>query len=1001
MPRDKRRPSADPLKWGRDEKLRLLAHIEAEEAAEKSRELESKGWRAWYSAIFGDEFVSNLAPHHEEAIAWHWQTVLIKRAGLNPSPNAYFAVWPRGHRKSDLIRHIAIADACLLGSGYCLYVSSSRGKVHEHALSVERLIQGDGVKEYYPKLAEVDKTLAGTQRSWTSDRMISASGYTYHFVGLKEGVAGANVDGVRPSLVVIDDADEREDSALISEQRLKVLTRAILATRQRNTVYFSAQNYISRYGVIYRIHTGKVAALSNRVHTQPIPAFYDLVTEFKTINGQPRDIIVSGTPSWPWYDLEAGQAEIDDIGLSAFLIECQHDVDVDKAGQILPEWNEDVHVITWSEFESLFGVRDIPQHWRKYCGWDWGSTTGHDCAVSWLAVAAQNSPMPGAVFFYQLMSFPPSILTGQVCRRILTYLLEDLQKDPRNYIELDFLERATGNPADPLAMSARTKIIDYLASREDFCMYHASHEAKAVRDVARIIYGLPFSACNPRKSGGVEQWRQHLRVDYNEPHPFRADAKGRSRFYMIVADDELTVPRTDEGMKLARIEFPEWRWRPSQLTAKGYVDEAPLKQYDNVPNCLTQDTLVHTAVGCKQISEIKAGEFVWTRAGLKQVLVSGMTGVAPVWTVNLSSGAVVRGTAEHPFWTTGGWKLLRELAVGDTLYTWQEKLNRNRSVLSLGECVSTATQMLNSGATATTINPISGIVRRAMERYTKKFGRLLMGQFLRDTASTIRMRIHRITNSPIWSALRDQRIPVCIVEAALLLNGWPRLGRPVSPTGNLSRFQETVTTVESCTIPSRDIADFVPCCAHLALSEEFHWTEKLFTPVCSVAKKLRGLVSTELNTVVIPVGTVGRKAIVRLRKYARFAAQNLLHFAHSRNAAAPVVVRSVVEPTTCEPVYNLEVEDQPEFFANGVLVHNSIMMLMVHFRMAAAPLTAAEQFEASIPVESRYSSLLANSPFEAGLLPEQELQLIMARAHARKTSSSQIAHFDEYGDPVR
>ena len=612
MPARKRAPTSDPRSWDRADKLRLLAQFEAEDAAERSAELESQGWRVWYATIFGDEFVSNLADHHVEAIEWHWQSMIVKRAGLLPSPNAYFAVWPRGHRKSDLIRHIVVADACILGSGYCLYVSSSRGKVHEHALSIERLIQSDGVRQYYPKLAEVDKSLTGTQRSWTADRMISASGYTFHFVGLKEGVAGANVDGVRPSIVVLDDADEREDSPLISEQRLKVLTRAILATRQRNTVYFSAQNYISRHGVVYQIHTGKVAALSNRVHTKPIPAFYDLVTEFRTIDGQPRDIILSGTPSWPWYDITAGQREIDDIGLSAFNVEMQHLVDEDKAGAILPDYSEAVHVIPWSAFNEIYGLeasnRDVPQHWRRFCGYDHGSSEGHETAVSWLGVAGMNGPLPGTIFFYKLMSGKIGDIAGGMAHRILNYVVAPLQASPDTYLDLGLLDRATADMGDALAAGVRSKITAYLSNHPEFAMFHASHEQKALRDVLRMIYSLPFQACRPKRMDGIEQWKQYMRPDMNEPHPFKPGEHGLCKFYMIVDDDQMTKGRDDAGLAMARMELPEWRWRQQIMTVNGIMDERPQKLFDNVANSI-QMVLMHfslTATPLTHAEQIEA-----------------------------------------------------------------------------------------------------------------------------------------------------------------------------------------------------------------------------------------------------------------------------------------------------------------------------------------------------------------------------------------------------------
>jgi hypothetical protein len=596
MPAKKKRVVDNPLRWNRDDKLKLLRQYEAEEAAERATALESKGWRVWYGTIFGEEFVTNLAPHHEEALEWHWQTVLAKRAGLIPTPNSYFAVLPRGHRKSDLIRHIAVADACLLRKGYCLYVSSSRGKVHEHALSIEALIHSPGVVAYYPQMAKVDKTVVGQQRSWTADRMISEIGYTWHFVGLKEGVAGANVDNVRPSLVVLDDVDERDDSPMISADRMKVLTRSVLPTRQRNTVYFSAQNYISRHGVIYQIHTGKVPALSNRVHTKPIPAFYDLVTERRTIDDQPRDIIISGTPSWPYYDIKAGQAEIDDIGLPAFLVEMQHEVDADKAGAVLPDYDENVHVITWGAFNAVYGLppdnRDVPRHWRKFCGYDHGASEGHETAVSWLAVAGQNGPQPGTIFFYKLMSAKLGDLSGQMAHRILDYVLAPLQADPATHMELALLDRATADPGDAMASDIRRRITQFLVAHQDFAMFHASHEQKALRDVLRMIYALPFQACNPKSAGGVEQWKHYMKPDFNEPHPFKPERQGLCKFYMVVDDDQIDTPRNDAGLAMARLELPEWRWRQQILTVSGLMDERPAKQYDNVANSI-QMILTH------------------------------------------------------------------------------------------------------------------------------------------------------------------------------------------------------------------------------------------------------------------------------------------------------------------------------------------------------------------------------------------------------------------------
>ncbi len=596
MPARKKPMSTDPRSWSREDKLRLLQQFEAEEAAERARELEALGWRGWYTAMFGEEFVSNLADHHIEAIEWHWMATVARRAGMAIDKSTYPAIWPRGHRKSDVIRHIVVADACLMPDSYCLYVSGTKNKVRGHAISVESLIGCEGVQRYYPTLAKVKRNLQGSQKSWSADLLYSENGSVFHFVGLSEGVAGANIDNVRPSLIVGDDIDDREDSPMISEGRLKVFTRSVLPTRQRTTLVFIAQNYISRHGVIYRIHTGKERVLTNRVFTEPIPAIRGMETELRTIDGIQHDVIVKGEPTWPFYDIKRAQEEIDTIGISAFNAECQHNVDGDKAGAILPDYDEAVHIITWSAFNAMYRLppenRNVPQHWRKFCGYDHGSSEGHETAVSWLGVAGMNGPLPGTIFFYKLMSAHAGDISGQMAHRILAYVLAPMLADPATWVDLGLLDRATADIGDLMAAAIRAKITAYLSNHPEYAMFHASHEQKALRDVLRMIYSLPFQACNPKRAGGVEQWKHYMRPDMTEPHPFKPGEMGLCKFYMIVDDDQLIKPVDDAGLAMARAELPEWRWRQPVLTVSGLLDERPQKQYDNVANSI-QMILTH------------------------------------------------------------------------------------------------------------------------------------------------------------------------------------------------------------------------------------------------------------------------------------------------------------------------------------------------------------------------------------------------------------------------
>ncbi len=70
-----------------------------------------RGWRATYAELFGEDFVSVLAPHHIEAIEWHWRSRTNFLDGEKPEYWAYFPIWSRGHMKSTIARYMAVIDS--------------------------------------------------------------------------------------------------------------------------------------------------------------------------------------------------------------------------------------------------------------------------------------------------------------------------------------------------------------------------------------------------------------------------------------------------------------------------------------------------------------------------------------------------------------------------------------------------------------------------------------------------------------------------------------------------------------------------------------------------------------------------------------------------------------------------------------------------------------------------------------------------------------------------
>lgn len=554
-------------------------------------DLEAKGWRVWYAEMFGAEFVKALGEHHEQAIEWHWDAAIAKREGRPVECDAYIAAWSRGHMKSTIARRIAVADACLSVEGYCLYVSGTKEKVKGHALSLETLVGSNKVRQWYPRLAQVKRSAAGESKGWTRHFIYTDQGYVFHFISLDEGVAGANVDNIRPSLIIPDDIDDRSDSPVIAEQRYKVFTREVLPTKQKGTLFFLAQNVISSFSIMHRILTQRARILTNRFPTEPIPAVRHLRTEERTVNGIVKDVVIEGEPTWHLYGLDRAQEDINTYGLPSFMAENQHDVNIKLEGAIFGEWDELYHVITWAEFARFFGriacgcpiAHDpetlcrnprIPTAWNVGRGLDWGTTQGHPCVTVWAARPAERDRLNDSVFVYR-----------ELCR---PYFPPKAQKKP-------YLVNPRRIAEEILATERRWEETDRIT------MSILSHEASATQNTFLDPDEPEFNRLRfvkhkaKSRMDGIPQIQNALQINHSQAHPFRRHPvtgetlMGRPRFYLIVADGQgelfesggqwLVRPAADEaGCARLRFEFPLYHYPQTQ---DGDEKPLPLKRDDD------------------------------------------------------------------------------------------------------------------------------------------------------------------------------------------------------------------------------------------------------------------------------------------------------------------------------------------------------------------------------------------------------------------------------------
>lgn len=598
-------------------------------------ELIDKGWEKFYREIHGDRLVDALDSletadtHHSEALTWHWNARLALLRGDRPPDGyfVYFPTWSRANMKTTLGRAMLITDALLSYAygqpGYALIPGGTKAKIKGTAMSVEKMLYAPQIQRYCPALSKVDKNVMGRSRGWTADYISTAARYTFHFIGLDEGVAGANLDNVRPTFIMPDDIDSREDSPVISETRFKIFTTEVLPTRQQNTLVYWAQNLISRFSVRYRIEKQHVQVLTNRKPTEPVPAVRGLVTEKKTVGGIIKDAVVAGNPTWRGWSLQRVQDEIDTYGLPAFLAECQHEVEQSREGLILHNWTDNIHVISESEFEAVYGFKPIPKHWAKEWANDWARTkTRHHANVAlWRTVSPQSSRLPGMTFIWKPLSFPANSQVEDVAERLLECLVPGpkvagsvvgwrelrrqellranaLQHTSTNLERIEF-ERSSLAAVFP-------KYVPAVLSEYNVRGGCNSHEREDIRDFYNRIYAMPCSPVNPGKFGGIESLNRAMTVDHSAPHPFRPEQKGYTRWFLIVPDDLSSPAQIRNGVAvrppvpfidrlspdalhdhdLFRYQMVNWRQRPASLTATGEIIDDIEKANDDYGNAM-------------------------------------------------------------------------------------------------------------------------------------------------------------------------------------------------------------------------------------------------------------------------------------------------------------------------------------------------------------------------------------------------------------------------------
>ena len=212
---------------------------------------------------------------------------------------------------------------------YGLYISETQEQADDHVANIAALLESDNIEYAYPELGERMMGKFGSAKGWRRNRIRTSSGLTVDAIGLDSAARGIKLEAQRPDFMVFDDIDGELDSPHITEKKIKTITRKLIPAGSQDCAVLAIQNKVHDDSIFARLSDGRADFLNDRIVSGPIPAVWDMAYEER----EGHYFITGGHASWPdGMTVDASQGLLNEIGLTAFLAECQHSTVSAKGG---------------------------------------------------------------------------------------------------------------------------------------------------------------------------------------------------------------------------------------------------------------------------------------------------------------------------------------------------------------------------------------------------------------------------------------------------------------------------------------------------------------------------------------------------------------------------------------------------------------------------------------------------------------------------------------------
>ena len=325
---------------------------------------------------------------------------------------------------------------------------------------------------------------------------------------------------------------------------------------------------------------------------------------------------------------------------------------------------------------------------------------------------------------------------------------------------------------------------------------------------------------------------------------------------------------------------------------------------DRIDACLVAGTMIATESGEKPIEQIKKGDMVLTRIGYRMVREAKRTGEnMRVMTLRTSKGRMIEATPEHRIYIDAkGWVMIDKLCPCDTLVCVVNKEDSAWQKAKKKLC-STA-----YGMSSVIIVPIMSALISMVKCCTELCGSIITGLFQKDALSIMPTATKRITGLRILNASHLRSTHSGTPEDVRMLCG--------TTLRELDRSQKHGTHQKRA--------------AHGIESMGANHGKAEIQSTMGIAKSVARL----LSHISSELGIARRSAavwcsivwgVIKSVWRAQYAVESLAEISTNiGQQLAADYVEQLYESSERKDVYNLEVDGMPEYFANGILVHNCV-----------------------------------------------------------------------------